>query len=164
MRFEEKISMEKQKKKKQKSRKAEEKGSRSRRAEESHAPPPKESEQDSPAGFPLLLSPEMPLLSSGASPFFRVPPLSSGCLFFPPRCLPFLPDTDCFSSADSLRCRSIYWCKSRKSKLCWQENYFFTKRKLSYRQQAYYSTGWSNREGRRFSPSAPRVKPFKMLI
>ena len=104
-----------------------------------------------------------------ASPFFQMLTtsprdadyFSSGCLFFPPRCLPFLPDTDCFSSAESLRCRSIYWCKKQKSKLCWQENYFFTKRKLSYRQQAYYSTGWSNREGRRFSPSAPPSKTFQ---
>jgi hypothetical protein len=75
------------KSRKRRSRRAEKK--RSRKAEESHAPPPKESEQDSPAGFPLLLSPEMPLLSP-------VPPLSSGCLFFPPRCLPFLPDAPHF--------------------------------------------------------------------
>ena len=78
--------MEKQKKKKQKSRKEKEQKSRRERkqkrkeaeaeAEEQKRAtphPPKESEQDSPAGFPLLLSPEMPLLSSGASPFFRVP-------------------------------------------------------------------------------------------
>ena len=160
--------MEKQKKKKQKSRKEKEQKSRRERKQKRKEAEAEEQKRATP--HPLKKASKIPRLDF---PYFfpprclfflPVPPLSSGCLFFPPRCLPFLPDTDCFSSADSLRCRSIYWCKSRKSKLCWQENYFFTKRKLSYRQQAYYSAGWSNRGGCRFSPSAPRVKPFKMLI
>ena len=91
---------------------AEEKGSR-RERKQKRATPPKESEQDSPAGFPLLLSRGMP-------------PLSSGCWLLSPGCLFSPRDASPFSSADSLRCRSIYWCKSR--------NLSFVDRKIIFLQ------------------------------
>ncbi len=171
--------MEKQKKKKQKSR--------SRRAEESHAPPPlkkasKIPRLDFPYYFPRMLTsfprdadyfssgwwllpPEMPPLSSGYwLLFFEMPPISSRCWLLPPEMPPLFSGYWLLFFGWQPPLQEYLLMQKQKSKLCWQENYFFTKRKLSYRQQAYYSTGWSNRGGCRFSPSAPRVKPFKMLI